>query len=272
MPSDPNGQEVAEEIQPVELSTTEQTTEVKSELPEDASDRTKEQFTKLTEHNKQLKEENERLKAQGVQIPETSVFDAIRGPQVETPVVTPPPAFNFPGLTQNQVNDTFSNLVDKDGYIDEKILKSTLSELQKAAQAAKEESANLRREYEKREENEQVRATHKKYPQLDPKSSNFDPKFFERVKKELIIQFVNGKRDFLGAADTIAEDYPLKPIEKKEDTQKKQDQVRQINAIGSSVSRSSAPDLSHEDEADLVKRTQRGDTSALMERLKRAGL
>ena len=84
----------------------------------------------------------------------------------------------------------------------------------------------------------------------------------------MIVQFVNGNRNFLQAADSVAEDYPLK-IE-KEDAQKKQDQVRQINATGSTSGRSSTPMKTSSDD-DLVRRTRAGDSSALMERLSKAG-
>lgn len=265
MPDAPEGQEiVAEETQPASMPEAEQTTEETSELPEDATERTKEQFEKLKQHNAELQE---RLKALEPSKPETSVFDTFR--PVETPAA-PVPQFSFPGVPQEQVNDAVANLVDENGYLDEKILKSTLSDLQKQIRDAKEEAANARRAYEQKEETEQVRVTHKKYPQLDPKSSNFDPKFFNRVKEKMIVQFINGSRNFLQAADEVAEDYPLKQVE-KQDAQKKQDQVRQINATGSSSSRSAAPVRTSHDEDELVRRTRAGDTSALMERLEKAG-
>jgi len=269
MPDEPQGQEIkVEETQPASMPEAEQTPEVESELPEEVSERTREQFEKLKQHNKELEE---KLKAQADQKPATSVFDEFLNPGNSEPKVPAPSSFEFKGLPQKQVEDTIQNLVDKDGYLDEKVLKNTLNELKKAAQDAKEEAANLRREVEKREENDQVKRTHKKYPQLDPKNvSAFDPKFFEKVKKEMIVQFVNGSRDFMKAADTIAEDYPLKSGEPL-DTQKKQDQVRQINATGSSASRSSTkPAQSSAEDEDLIRRTRAGDTSALMERLKRA--
>ena len=265
MPDAPQGQDtMAEELQPASMPEAEQTTEV-SELPEDASERTREQFEKLKQHNADLQD---RLKALETSTPETSVFDAFR--PMETPVA-PMPEFSFPGVPQNQVNDTVANLVDENGYLDEKILKSTLSDLQKQIKDAKEEAANARKVYEQKEESEQVRVTHSKYPQLDPKSPNFDRKFFERVKEKMIVQFINGSRNFLEAADNVAADYPLKQVE-KQDAQKKQDQVRQINATGSSAGRSAAPAKTSYSDEELVRRTRAGDTSALMERLSKAGL
>lgn len=263
MPDAPQGQDVvAEETQPASMPEAEQTTEV-SELPEDVSERTKEQFDKLKQHNADLQE---RLKALETSKPETSVFDAFK--PVETAKM---PEFSFPGIPQNQVSETIADFVDKDGYLDEKVLKETLSNLQKQIKDAKEEAANARKSYEQKEESEQVRVTHNKYPQLDPKSPNFDRKFFERVKEKMIVQFVSGKPNFLEAADSVADDYPLKTVE-KQDAQKKQDQVRQINATGSSSGRSAAPAKTSYDDEELVRRTRAGDTSALMERLAKAGL
>lgn len=266
MPDAPQGQDsVAEETQPASMPEAEQTTGVPSELPEDATERTKEQFEKLKQHNAELQE---RLKAMETSKPETSVYDAFR--PVETPV-TPMPQFSFPGVPQNQVNDAVANLVDENGYLDEKILKETLSDLQKQVRDAKEEAANARKSYEQREESEQVRVTHNKYPQLDPKSPNFNRKFFERVKEKMIVNFINGNRSFLDAADSVAEDFPLQQVE-KQDAQKKQDQVRQINATGSSAGRSSTPAKTSPDDEELVRRTRAGDRDALMERLTKAGL
>lgn len=260
MPDDSQGQVTeVEEIQPASMPEANETAEA-TELPEDASERTKEQFEKLKQHNAQLQERLKTLEAP----PETSVLDTFKPLGTEAEV----PQFSFPGVPQEQVDNAVANLVDKDGYLDEKILKSTLSDLQQQIKAAKEEAANLRKTYEQKEENEQVRVTHNKYPQLDPKSSQFDPKFFEKVKEKMIVQFVNGKRDFLAAADSVAEDYPLK-VEKQE-AQKKQDQVRQINATGSTSGRSSTPMKTSFDD-DLVRRTRAGDSSALMERLSKAG-
>jgi len=266
MPDAPQGQDIeVEETQPASMPEAEQTTEETSELPDDASERTREQFEKLRQHNASL---SERLKALETPNPETSVFDTFRPQEQQTNAVMP--EFTFPGIPQNQVNDVVADFIDKDGYIDDKILKSTLSDLQQQIKAAKEEAANVRKSYEKREENDQVRVTHNKYPQLDPKSPSFDRKFFERVKEKMIVQFVNGNRNFLEAADGVAEDYPLKTIANT-DAQKKQNQVRQINATGSSTSRSTAPNSSSDDD-DLVRRTRAGDRSALMERLEKAGM
>lgn len=270
MPDEPQGNELVEETQPAAVPTAEQTPE-ETGLPEDASERTKEQFAKLTEHNKKLAEELELLKAQGPQT-DTSVFDSFR-PQAPTNVPQAPTPFQFPGLTQNQINDTLQGLFDKDGFVDGEILKNTLSDLQRQVKEANEKAAISNQRYEQLQETRQVKEVHSKYPQLDPKNvSVFDKKFFEKVKKEMIVQkLTNGEMDFMAAADEIAEDYPLKKPEAPIDTQKKQDQVRQINATGSSASRSSAPDYSHADEEDLIRRTRAGDTSALMERLNRVG-
>ncbi len=259
MPDDSQGQVTeVEETQPASMPEAEQTAEV-TELPEDVSERTKEQFEKLKQHNAQLQE---RLKTLEVP-PETSVLDTFKlDAKAEVP------QFSFPGIPQEQVDNTVADLIDKDGYLDEKILKSTLSGLQQQIKAAKDEAATLRKTYEQKEENEQVRVTHNKYPQLDPKSPQFDRKFFEKVKEKMIVQFVNGNRDFLQAADSVAEDYPLHV--EKQDAQKKQDQVRQINATGSTSGRSSTPMKTSSDD-ELVRRTRAGDTSALMERLNKAG-
>lgn len=270
MPNDQDGNIQVEEIQPSAIPTENQTTDEVVGLPTDVSARTKEQFDKLTEHNKQLAEENARLKAGATPVTENSVFDSFRIPEsasVPTPVPT-----QFPGLTTNQVNDVLERLVDKDGYVDQKILVDTLKELRDKVTKAETETQRAKQEYERIQENEQVQRAHSKYPQLDPKSKSFDPNFFNAVKNELIGQMIQGNKDMTGAADKVASWYKteIKSDQSQSEAQKKQDQVRQINAIGSSTGRGSYTPSS--DEVDLVKRTRAGDQSALMERLKRAGL
>jgi hypothetical protein len=264
MPNEPKpGQEnVAEEKQPVEVTATEPTQDTDS-LPEGVPERTAKEFEKLKQHNKELSEKIKALEATN----QKTVFDELR-PQETAPV---PDASQIPGLTQPQVNQIYDNLVDKDGYIDERLLKQTLKQAQDEARQAQARTAQLEKRIENMEESAQVRVAHKKYPQLDPKSPEFDQKFFNEVKKTVVYQMVQGHRDLLQAADEVAELYykntPSKQAE--EVAQKKEEQVAQANvASGASVKTAR---FTQADTNEIVKAMQHGSRDALLERLKRAG-
>jgi hypothetical protein len=264
MPNEPEGQqEIAEETQQSPMPSEEQTPEESEGLPENSSERTREQFEKLKKNNEELAEKVRQLENRPQ---EESVLSSLKLSQdVDLPKV------NFPDLSKQQVSSVVDKLVDENGYLDESLLKNSLKTLQDEVAQAREEARRTREDFERREENAQVKIAHNKYPQLDPKSSVFDPKFFNRVKEKMIVQIVNGQKDFVAAADAVAEDYPLKKPDSSQ-TEKKEEQVRQINALGSSASRGSAPKTSSNDEEDLIRRTRAGDRTALMERLQKAGL
>lgn len=257
MPEEPkNGQEVvAEQKQPEAVSTSEKTAE--SPLPEDTSARTKAEFEKLTQHNKELAEENRRLK----ETRENSVLDSLKPkPQAEAPQ-------NYPFLAPGEKEDIYSKLVDENGYLDAELLRQTLKEANERAKLAEARATRLEQQVSSVEESRQVREAHSKYPMLDPKNPNFDERFYTAVRNELIGQMVQGEKDFVKAADNVAGWYkPVKPEEASEQAAQKEQQVRQIQATTTKGEVKMSSDY-----ADLVRRTQRGDTAALMERLKRAG-
>lgn len=260
MPVDPKGQNVvAEEKQPEAVSTSEKTAE-ESKLPEGTSDRTREEFEKLTQHNKELAEENRRLK----EVKETSVLDSLK-PQPPK-VTAPPPAKEYPFLEPSKQEDVYSKLVDENGYIDADLLKQTLKDANERAKLAEARAKRLEEQVSGVEESRQVREAHSKYPMLDPKNPNFDEKFYTAVRNELIGQMVQGNRDFVQAADTVASWFKPGGNERQDQSAQKEQQVRQIQATTTKGETKMSSDYS-----DLVKRTQRGDSAALMERLKRAG-
>lgn len=251
-----NGQEVLEQKPTEELSTSDQTQGSEPELPEDASDRTREQFEKLKSHNKEL---SERLKALETQAkPTGSVLDTFKLPEIELPKIQ--------GLSQEQVSDVFSNLVDKDGYIDQPTLVKALRESKEMAEQAKKEAQRAREELDRRTETEQVRSAHKEFPFLDPKSPKFNQNFYNAVRNEVVSQMINGDKDLVKAAKKVAEWFPLPKVE--EEAAKKEQQVQQANLTGTNPSR--AKPVTKADE-DLVMKTRQGDNKALMERLSKIG-
>lgn len=230
------------------------------DLPEDASERTKEQFEKLKARNKELSEQLRQKEVANQTPTETSVFDSLR-PPVNPPVQTK-------HLSQTQVTDIYAKLTDENGYIDTELLKQALLQAEERASRAEMEAKRTRDEFHKIQEDTQVRTAHKAFPQLDPKSSTFNQGFYNAVKNEMVSQMLRGEKDLVLAAQKVAEWFPLPKEESKQETvEKKETQVKQIQAAGSP----SGSPKANASQDDLVKRTLAGDDNALAERLRRAG-
>lgn len=246
-----------EEQQPVEMPTTE---EPSNELPEDASERTKQQFEKLKEHNKKLKKELEAAK--GGQPKPPSLLESYVLHQPTAPVSTP-------NLSQTQVAEITKQVVDAEGYLNQDELEARLRKADEAEQRARqaEQRANQALEKVARfEVDAQTRALYAKHPQLDPSSQTFDPEFYELTKNELLSQLVNGgTQDALAAADKMS-----KYVKKQEVTPQQQQTLAQRQQAtartGSGTASSSKADLD-----DLRKRSMTS-TEAMDERIRRAGI
>ena len=269
MPDETNRQDTVKDT-PAELPADNKPADVKEQtevkegsLPEDAKERTKAEFEKLTKVNRELKAELE-AKAQ----PKKSVLDSLR-PEVAKPVVAPP----APNQGKS-VDETVDSLVDAEGYVDTARLKQTLQESdQRTAQAvakankALAEAQQASRKVSHFAETEEMKEVHKAYPTLNPESKTFDPVFFDLVRDRVIRQMTEGKQDVYLAAQEISE-------VRKSDTEKAKEaeEVKatttakeQINASGSSAP---ARETSHE---ELVKGTMQGDRKSLYERMKKSG-
>lgn len=183
------------------------------------------------------------------------------------------------------MKDIYDNLVDKDGYVDVETLKKTMREADERAKMAietakkaeeeakaalleaeriKQQGIREKRDYE---ENEIMREVHAKYPKLDPESETFDQNFYDAVRGELISQLQAGTIEDVRSA---AEKWHgiLYPVTKKEEKQK-EEQKRQINAMGSGVKQQD-PYQNAEFE-QLRHDSMYGKKGALAERLKRSG-
>jgi len=264
MPEEPKGQnEVVEKKQPEAVPTSKQTQNESGELPGDVSEMTREQFAKLKEANSRLIEENRQLK--GGSVP--TVLESLKPRQTQEA--------DLSQLNQDEIGDVYSNLVDENGYVDQNLLVSELREAKRARELARQADLRARQTQEKLEaleERAQVKQTHSKYPQLDPRSENFDERFYKAVKNEMISQLMNGQSDFLEAADKVSSWYRSNSNQdeqnKKSEAERKEQQVRKIQAT--TVGQASGKNAPPIDE-DLVRRTQMGDRNALMERLNRIG-
>ena len=266
------GKQVAEEVkEPVEAPVEEKVEEVK--------DRTAEQFEKLKEHNKQLAEE--------VKVLRENVLESLKPKQVEelAPQVIEKIDESIQELGQDKVDDVFADLIDENGYLDDKMLKSTLTQLVNEAKIARKEAEEAKRkalESEERfkslEENKEVKRVHKKYPQIDPNSDKFNENFWDDVRKEIATApILRGETlTFEQAADLIwQKKYNTQPV-KQETTvvdpkaQMIEDAKRNINAVRNNSFRSDY--YTEADTDELIKASQLGKKGAIAERLRRAGL
>lgn len=254
-----SGHDVVEEKQPEELSTSKETPE---NLPEDSSERTREQFEKLKQHNKELAEENRRLKGDGSE----SVFGDLRPKTTVAASQANKQLLKDFNLTLPQ--SELDKLMDEEGYIDPALLKKALTDSQATAQQALTEAKRMREEFENARETEQVKQAHGEFPLLNPRSTDFNQKFFDAVKNEMMSQMIRGEKDLVAAARKVAEWFPITTSTKPVEPEKKELQIKQANLTGTNPSRPQEAPVDN----DLQRRMWKGDRTALLERLKKAGL
>jgi len=259
MPTDSQGT-IAEEITASAIPTENKPAEATEPmLPDGVAERTAEEFSKLKEHNAQLKAENEAYKSK------TSVLDDLR-PSSEAPLPF------TPSLTQTNVEEIKSSLVDENGYVDVARLELALKTADDRARKAETQAQQAEARMQRFEESTQVRAAHAEFPHLDPKSEAFDAKFYELVKNELIGQMMKGEQDIIQAAKKVSEFY----VPKVDVTEAKEEAVNQYksnitkramaNEKGSGRGRT---EPSNRD--DLIQKTLKGDNDALYKRLQASG-
>lgn len=156
-------------------------------LPDQSSDRAKEQFEKLLESNRRLFETNELLRNQleGRQQSQ-QVFDPLRQQQA--------PRQQGQATMEDFVE---VNPVTGERYIDENRLKSRLSELNQKASKLETAMQSYMRAAEGRESERQNKEAFAAHPELDPYSQNFDQDFNKQVRGILIDAF-NNPNDYGG--------------------------------------------------------------------------
>ena len=239
-------------------------------LPDETKERTKEQFEKLKQSNQELKETVKKY---------TDVLSSLQPQEVAPPnqftpafepILTNQPPATYPGLTQQQIKDTFENLIDSEGYVDVSLLKEELEKQRRRAEIAEQKAKEAEEAAKKAvktvddfQRTQKMREIHAKYPMLDPESPQFDERMWEAVRNEIVGQWVTTGTEDVEAAAKKWYDI-LYPMAKDKEADKK----AQINAIPTQpVSTSST----FEDHQALVEATRKGKKGALAERLKRAG-
>lgn len=250
-----NGQDIeVKEQTPVEVPAAE--TKPEEELPESASERTKQEFEKLKQRNKELAaklSEREQLET-------NSLLDTLTGSGQQIVAQS--------NLPQGQVEDIVKNLTDENGYIDEALLKKTLqdaavtaSQAVQAAQQAQMVAKKAEERVSKYEQSENIKKAYAEFPQSNPDSDNYDPQFMELVRNEMIGQAMNRiQPNFYDACKKWSS--ISKPEQAKEGQAAEKEQ---INAGGST-----AKPVVNSDR--LVEGTRRGDQDSIAARLAAIGL
>lgn len=262
MEENPNGQVISQEEKLESVMPTEE--QKPAEVTDETagmSERTREQFEKLKKHNEELAAklaEKEQQEQAGQ--PSQSVLDELHPFQTQ---VEPPKEFS-------------PYEIEEDGTVDVEKLNKVLRDAQETARIAREEAALARQQVQMTQRQREEAAVHAKYPQLVRGNEGFDPDFFRRVKNELIGQMMEGKENYMEAADTIAklfqaENSVQQKVEEKVEEFKKNTEAKQNINAGSGAANNRNLNV-NEDEAELAKRTRQGDLQAFAERLKRAGL
>lgn len=238
-----------------------------SDSPEDVKDRTREQFEKLLESNKALKEENEKLK--------TDLF-------LNSPTHTPvqPSAIPSQQLGQlyniptSQVEDIAQSIFDEEGYVKKEELEKRLNNAQREAEIAKQQAVSLQEELRRNrdeirriEESAQTREAYKEFPQLNPNDENFDSEFREMVREKMLVQALNGQKDLVKACRDVSQ--LIGNMAKKGKQTNQEDVKREINATSGGVRKdvkSTAQDYER-----LMEAARYGKKGAIAELLKMRG-
>jgi hypothetical protein len=244
--------------------------------------RTSKYIEKLEEENKELKKKN----VLDSLMPEPPPVwpEPPKAPEAPTINVVPN-AQQYPGVTQNQIDDTFKNLVDANGYVDTGLLIDTLKDLmiknqraEERAKAAEQKTAQIGKSFDDFQRNEIMREVHAKYPTLNPENPNdnggFEERLWKFVRNEVVDQMMkmDGKPiNVMAAADEAWQLFHGNDMKKEEKKKMEEAELakRNINAMGGT--QANQPSSTFGDHEALVKATQQGKKGALAERLRLAG-
>jgi hypothetical protein len=268
VPQEPNGGqqiEAVEETQAPQMPSEEQKpTESGTELPADASERTKLEFEKLKSHNKEMAD---KLRTYEQNQYGKSVFDSIldQGGQAQ-------PNGNFPNVPFERQQEVAQSFVDANGYVDTEAIARSLKELNDKANRAEHEAKAARETIRQGEEGRQIQEAHKAFPWLNPANKDqFDPQGFELVRDRILRNMVNGNQQSLAqVAEDITRFYKptANTAELQEQAVNEYKEKQAVKAQASSVQSGKGQPRQEANLSDLRERTQRGDESALDERLR----
>lgn len=254
----PQGQET-----PEALSTSQQPVVEENQLPEDASDRTKEQFDKLKAHNAELKRQLEEKQQQ-----ERSTIPSPLQAYLESPAPVVVPEIRQQYVVQPQqpvVQEP--ELMDEQGYVNTDVLTQRLKRADEAEARANEALRRAQEAVQKVSEfeiDQETRALYQAYPELDPSSQVFDRDAYDLVSNELTSQIVkSGRRNAMGAAEKMSKYF-------RKTTAEQEKVLEQRAQIAAPVS-GTAPRVIQDDDYERLKLRSRRDPDALFKRLEQNG-
>lgn len=220
-----------------------------ADLPEGVSERTKEQFNKLKETNRQLKEQIEKQRQF------EPIFDSMRPRQGQS------------NLTQGQLDQvTVTDPNTGERYIDEKKLSDLLTQsTQRAEQAVSQVQQFM--------DQQQTREAFTAIPQLDPKAKDFDPEL-HRATRAYIMDSMMNPQDYNGRQLSYREAGEIavkamradqKRAEAESNAQLEAKEQGSLEATGRSDKRQNVT-TNREELRDRIRRDA-NDTDALMQAL-----
>lgn len=245
-----------------------------SEEPADnqveTSERTKEQFQKLLEHNRELAEKVKALegsKPQRMSVVEASDpmanLPTVPQGQVTTQPLQNLPNFDFSHLSQRQVEKEAVKFVDSDGYLDEAALNNHLSQLntkviesEERARRAEERLQQVDKRISTFEQNQEAKELHIAFPELDPNSPSFNEDFYDLTRKEILDQRIRvGTVNAMEAARKMSKHFRKPQVDQQAVAQRQQATAQ----VGTITSQSS----STTQETDQLRREARNNSEAL---------
>lgn len=249
---------------------------------EGMSNRTQENIDKLLESNQRLYQANELLREAMTQRNQPNQQFAQPQTPAPTQATTPQQA------TTAQLSDfTITDPKTGDKYVDEAKLRQTMMEIQQRAAKAEETANNYARIVDEREKDRQNSEAFTAYPDLNPRSTQFDARFSNQTRA-LITDSMLNPHDYNGrpltfreAADFIRETtgkpVSQQPVAAPTVTPANADvpaapTANQINKEQASLSATPQPqavqnDIAREDLSRLQMATRTGDDEALAARL-----
>lgn len=231
------------------------------------SDRTREQFEKLTTSNSTLNEENARLRRE---------LEAAHKPAEPAPREIEPA--RVPQNLPKEIELTdFVETDPKTGekYVNETRLKATITELQSKTTKAEETIQSYIKTNEDRRIQQQKDEAFTAYPELRPEGEKFDKKFYKTVRAVLYDSMMNADEygrtlSLKEAADYVKKEIvPTPPVKEEEKEEKKEisDAKAQAGTLVPSQPQN-APTPTVSDELKRLRlATRQGNIDALAQRI-----
>lgn len=240
-------------------------------VTDNASDRTKEQFEKLTQNNSTLNQENELLRKQLEQFKTP--------PAAPAPEVVAPEKITTQNIPNNIDLNSFVEIDPKTGerYVNETKLTQAIADLQSKTSKAEETIQSYIKTNEGRRIEQQKQEAFAAYPDLQPGSEKFDKTFYKTVRAVLTDSLMNPNEygkvlSLKEAADYVKKDIVKNPSaslvgEEKEEQKNSNDAKTQAGTLVPSQPQNAPQATVSEDLERLRNATRRGNVEALAQRI-----